>query len=80
VTTKLKSKKPLLEQATPREAQVLEYLPLGFSYKQIANKIGIAESTVKFHLINLLDKTGEDNRTTLAVRYALEQARSEQAA
>ncbi|MCB2127705.1 MAG: helix-turn-helix domain-containing protein [Rhodobacteraceae bacterium] len=47
---------------TRREARVLDALREGASNKQIAKTLGLSESTVKFHLINLYRKLGVDSR------------------
>jgi len=48
-------------QLTDREKQVLEMLKLGMVNKQIAKRMGISESTVKFHVGSLLKKYGAKN-------------------
>jgi two-component system, NarL family, nitrate/nitrite response regulator NarL len=54
-----------------REREVLRGLLEGLSNKQIADSMGIRESTVKFILQNLFHKTGVHSRSQL-VRFALE--------
>lgn len=55
---------------TPRELELLEQLVQGWSNKQIARNLSIAEPTVKSHLMNLFRKIGARNRTD-AVRLKL---------
>ena len=46
----------------------------GHRNKQIADELGIAESTVNFHIKNLVDKLGANDRThalTIAIRRGL---------
>lgn len=50
---------------TQREKQLLEALLSGESNKGIANKLGIAEQTVKNHLSNLYEKFGVSSRLEL---------------
>ncbi len=50
---------------TPREGEVLAALSDGLSNKLIAEAIGIAEATVKFHLVSVMRKAGTSNRTEL---------------
>ena len=40
----------------------------GASNKEIAEKLGIAENTVKMHVANMLHKTGYHSRLELAVK------------
>jgi DNA-binding CsgD family transcriptional regulator len=51
---------------TKREAQVLELLLQGKSNKQIAQALGITESTVEFHLKNIYAKYGVSSYKELA--------------
>jgi DNA-binding NarL/FixJ family response regulator len=55
---------------TPREQDVLELLAEGASNKEIARRLGISASTVKFHVRSVADKLGADGRTD-AVAHAL---------
>jgi two-component system, NarL family, nitrate/nitrite response regulator NarL len=55
---------------TPREQEALNELMQGWSNKQIAENLRIAEITVKSHLMNLFRKLGAKNRTD-AMRIAL---------
>ncbi|HIW90597.1 MAG TPA: response regulator transcription factor [Candidatus Corynebacterium avicola] len=52
---------------TRREAEILELLRVGKSNRDIAKALVIAETTVKTHVANMLDKTGCRNRVELAV-------------
>ena len=56
---------------TKRELMILKALQTGRSNKQIAEKLFLAEQTVKFHLTNIYRKLEVSNRTE-AVRYAYE--------
>lgn len=56
---------------TPRETEVLRLVALGTANKQIAVRLGIGESTVKTHLLNVFDKLGVTDRTR-AVTLAME--------
>jgi DNA-binding NarL/FixJ family response regulator len=51
---------PLL---TPREHDVLQLLVEGAPNKEIARRLGISASTVKFHVRSIADKLGADGRT-----------------
>lgn len=59
------------EDLTTRELDVLRLIRDGYRNKQIADKLAIAETTVNFHIKNLVDKLGANDRThavTIAVR------------
>jgi DNA-binding NarL/FixJ family response regulator len=51
------------EDLTTRELEVLRLIRDGFRNKQIANELAIAETTVNFHIKNLVDKLGANDRT-----------------
>lgn len=46
---------------TDRELEVLRFVTKGETNKEIASKLTISESTVKYHLRNILDKLHLDN-------------------
>lgn len=58
------------EPLTPRELQVLGLLAEGLANKSIADRLGISDQTVKFHVAAILAKLGAANRTE-AVRLAV---------
>jgi DNA-binding NarL/FixJ family response regulator len=51
------------ESLTNRELEVLRLIRDGFRNKQIADQLSIAEVTVNFHIRNLVDKLGANDRT-----------------
>lgn len=51
-----------LPKLTPRERELLEYLPLGYSNDQIASAFGTAARTVRNQLTRLYQKLGVANR------------------
>src|SRR5258707_3227833 len=62
------------EDLSPRELQVLQLIRDGSKNKQIADQLSISENTVNFHIKNLVDKLGANDRThavTIAVRRGL---------
>jgi DNA-binding NarL/FixJ family response regulator len=62
------------EDLTEREIEVLRLIRDGHRNKQIADKLAIAETTVNFHIKNLVAKLGANDRThavTIAVRRGL---------
>lgn len=52
---------------TPRESQIVQFVVLGESNKQIARRLGISDYTVRDHVSNLLRKAGVTKRSRLAV-------------
>ena len=52
-----------MESLTPREIQVLELLAEGLPNKAIADRLGISDQTVKFHVASISGKLGASNRT-----------------
>ena len=63
---------PAIEDLTEKERQILKLLAGGFSNKEIANSIFLAEGTVKNHVSNILSKLNTRDRTR-AVLIALNQ-------
>jgi DNA-binding NarL/FixJ family response regulator len=66
---------------TEREIQVLQLAADGLTNKALAQTLSISENTVKYHIKNILQKLGVQNRTeaaTYAVRAGLFKTRSSQ--
>jgi DNA-binding NarL/FixJ family response regulator len=62
------------EDLTDRELDVLRLIRDGYRNKQIADELAVAETTVNFHIKNLVAKLGANDRThavTIAVRRGL---------
>ena len=62
------------DDLTARELEVLRLIRDGYRNKQIADQLAIAETTVNFHIKNLVDKLGANDRThavTIALRRGL---------
>lgn len=53
---------------TERELEVLRFMSTGVPNAVIAEKLGIAENTVKNHIRHMMEKTGCKNRTELAIQ------------
>lgn len=53
---------------SPRQVAVLQELAKGFSNKQIANILHIAEPTVKMHISALLRAFGVQNRVQILIK------------
>jgi NarL family two-component system response regulator YdfI len=62
------------DEITSRETEVLRMLAEGMVNKDIANRLGISDHTVKFHISSILEKLGASTRTeavTLGIRRGL---------
>jgi DNA-binding NarL/FixJ family response regulator len=62
------------DDLTARELEVLRLIRDGYRNKQIADQLSIAETTVNFHIKNLVDKLQANDRThavTIALRRGL---------
>ena len=55
---------------SPREAQVVELVLLGYRNRDIATTLGTSPATIKKHLTHVFDKVGVDTRTQLVSRIA----------
>jgi len=65
------------EDLTTRELAVLRLIRDGYRNKQIADRLAIAETTVNFHIKNLADKLGANDRAhavAIAIRRGLLEA------
>lgn len=63
-----RSPTPLVGQLTPRELEVLRLLAEGLPNKSIAQRLGISEHTVKFHVNAILTKLDAQSRTEAVSR------------
>lgn len=66
------SDNPVTEPLTAREKEVLHMICAGYSNKEIADLLSLAEGTVKNHVSNLLQKLDARDRTRAALK-ALQQ-------
>ncbi len=60
----------LIEPLTHRELEVMQHLANGLTNKEIANRLGISDHTVKFHVNGILGKLGVETRTEAVVHAA----------
>lgn len=62
-----------IDRLTPQQSAVVELLCVGQSTEQVALALGITVQTVKNHIRAAMASTGAENRTHLAVQYAIRQ-------
>ena len=55
---------------TPRQLDVLGYICQGMSNKIIARALGMRETTVKAHVMQIMRRLNAENRTQVALRVA----------
>jgi DNA-binding NarL/FixJ family response regulator len=67
---RLAERMPAME-LTPRETEVLTCITQGLSNREIAERLNIAEKTVRIHVSAVLDKMGARDRTQATI-YALQ--------
>lgn len=68
---------PLLERLTSQERAIVEHIADGLTNKQIAEKMFLAEKTVKNYVSNVLAKMGMSRRSEAAAYVARVQAEKE---
>jgi DNA-binding NarL/FixJ family response regulator len=56
---------------TEREREVVALIAEGLSNEQIAQRLFIANGTVRNHISAILEKTGLEHRTQIAIRYLM---------
>ncbi len=54
---------------TPRQSEIFRLVIKGCSNAEISSELFLSESTVKFHMKNILKRTGCTNRTELISKY-----------
>jgi len=58
-----------VEQLSPRELEILELLAEGHSNKQLAARLSLTESTVRWHLWHVYDKLHVRSRTEAVLKF-----------
>ncbi|MEM7531011.1 MAG: response regulator transcription factor [Chloroflexota bacterium] len=59
---------PLIEPLSHRESEILQLVAQGLSNVEIANRLHLAEGTIKNYVSNILQKTGTRDRTQAVLR------------
>ena len=58
---------PVTKHLTPKEHQILDLVGTGLTNRQIAERLGLAEKTVKNYVSTMLGKLGVESRTQAAI-------------
>jgi DNA-binding NarL/FixJ family response regulator len=58
-----------VENLSPREQEVLDYLAQGFLYKEIADRIGVSYATIRTHIERIYHKLHVRSRSQAVARY-----------
>jgi len=58
-----------LENLSPREREILEFLTQGLSDKEIADRLGVKHGTVRFHLKHVYEKLHVRSRMEAAMKF-----------
>ena len=69
-TNAAKQRLSSLPPLTPRERELVELVRQGLRNRDIAQRLGVTEGTVKVYLHSIFDKVGVGSRTELAIRAA----------
>jgi DNA-binding NarL/FixJ family response regulator len=59
----------VFKDLTPREKDVVAAVAEGLSNQEIADRLFLSNGTVRNHISMILEKTGLDHRTQIAVRW-----------
>ena len=63
------AKEDVFRELTGRELEIAALVAKGLSNAQIAEKLYLADGTVRNHISTILEKTGLEHRTQIAVKY-----------
>jgi DNA-binding NarL/FixJ family response regulator len=58
-----------VEDLSPREREILELLVQGFANKEIAQRVGVSDGTVRWHLRHVYNKLHVRSRTEAALKF-----------
>ena len=58
-----------VEDLSPREREILELLTAGFANKEIADRVGVSDGTVRWHLRHVYHKLHVRSRTEAALKF-----------
>jgi DNA-binding NarL/FixJ family response regulator len=63
-----------VEELSTREREILELLAFGFSNKQIADRLGLTDGTVRWHLRHVYHKLHVRSRTEAVLKFRFKQS------
>lgn len=69
VSAKCPNRKLFEMLLSPREMEIVELIAQGLSNKEIGEKLFLTNGTVRNHISTILEKTGLEHRTQIAVHY-----------
>ena len=55
---------------TDRESELIQYLSMGYSNREIANKLSVSVHTIKAHLESIYEKIEVRNRVQASIKAA----------
>ena len=70
-TQKEEAEREATSSLSQREREVVQLLAQGLLYKQIAEKLGCSERTVKFHKARIAEKLGVKTPAEIAFRLSI---------
>jgi len=62
------AEEPAIEQLSPREREVVEFIARGYSYRKTADAMFVSVKTVETHMRHIFEKLGVASRHELAAR------------
>ena len=63
------TQRDIFSELTPRELEIAKLVAEGLSNAQISERLFLADGTVRNHISAILEKTGQEHRTQIAVKY-----------
>lgn len=63
------SSKEIFALLSPRETEIVQLIAAGLSNRQIAEKLYLSNGTVRNHISAILEKTGLEHRTQIAIEW-----------
>jgi DNA-binding NarL/FixJ family response regulator len=58
-----------VEDLSPREREILELLSQGYANKEIADRVGVSDGTVRWHLRHVYHKLHVRSRTEAVLKF-----------
>ncbi|HEY83532.1 MAG TPA: response regulator [Chloroflexi bacterium] len=61
--------RPDLAALSLRQEEILSLVAQGLVYKEVANRLNLSEKTIKYHMTQIIEKLGVENRAQAIARY-----------